>query len=53
MRHETLWFRLAVAVLATLGLLVLTLSLRGRHRPPHDNATLPSVVGPAPQVPAR
>ena len=53
MKHETLWFRLAVAALALVGVLVLVVSLRGRHRPPRDDASLPSIVGPAPQTQPR
>lgn len=53
MKHETLWFRMAVAALVIGGLLILVLSLHGRHRPPPDDTTLPSVVGPAPQLPSR
>ncbi len=53
MKHETLWFRLAVGALAIVGLLVLSLSLHGRHRPPRDDAGLPSVVGPAPLTQSR
>ena len=53
MRHETLWFRLTVVGLAIAGLVVLGLSLHGRHRPPADDVRLPTVVGPAPSIPAR
>ncbi len=53
MKHETLWFRTAVCLLAIVGFAVLVASLHGRHPLPREDAALPSVVGPAPQTPVR